>query len=119
MREPENTPFPHTPECKTPDATPEWIPMGKGSFERICTCHREVVHWQQRQRRPDPLDPRRQRHTRDCRLLTIDGIADKPEIYEAYVTLKVETDYTFATCNSCGLNWYTYDDQLEKVAAGR
>lgn len=117
MKRPANTEFPHTAECKTPDAKPEWISLGKGSYERICTCHREVVHWQQRQRRPDPLDPKRQRHNRNCRLLKIDGIADKPEVYEAWVTLKVQPTYTFATCNSCGMNWYVYDESPQSVGA--
>lgn len=120
MKQPADTPFPHTPECKTPDAEPQWMALGKGSFERICTCHREVVHWRQRESRPDPLDPKNQRHRLSCALREIPDIAEKPEVYTAWVKLKVEPTYTFATCNSCGHNWYVYDDQSrQKAGASR
>lgn len=108
MSQPADTPFPHTPECKTPGARPEWYDRGGGVYERVCTCHKEVRYPRPR-RRPDPLDPKVQRHKPTCELRQIPDIADKPEIYTPWITLKVEATYTFATCKSCNRNWYVSD----------
>jgi hypothetical protein len=57
MTQPANTPFPHTAECKTPNAKPEWFDRGAGVFQRICSCHTEV-RYPTPGKRPDPLDPK-------------------------------------------------------------
>ena len=117
MSEPENTPFPHTHECKTPDAKPEWYPLdSQGHYERVCTCRKEIAYppaWV----RPDPLDPKTQRHDPNCELLKIPGIAELPEIYKPMVTLRREPEATYATCKSCGRHWRTVDQPPKPVEA--
>ena len=95
-------PYPHAPECKTTDATPEWYSIGEGHYERVCTCGKEVAYppvW----RRPDILDPKVMQHTPRCE------IADKPELLKLAVTVKKESTYDFATCGVCSRNWYAWD----------
>ena len=102
MNPSENTPFPHTVDCKTPDATPEWIPRGEGHYERICTCHTQV-HYPPMWRRPDILDPSVMQHEKWCE------IADKPELLKVAVRVKHESSYDFATCGVCSRSWYAWD----------
>ena len=104
MSQPSNdAPFPHTHECKTPDAKPEWYPLdNKGHYERVCTCRKEISYppmW----RRPNILDPAVMQHRPDCE------IADKPELLKHAVKVKVESSYDFATCGVCSVNWYAHD----------
>ena len=112
MTEPGNTPFPHTPECKTPTATPVWYAVGNGHYERVCTCRKEISYppaW----RRPDIFDPAVMLHGPKC------GIADKPEMLKLAVTVKETATYTFANCTVCTMNWYAWDAPPEPVGAAR
>ena len=113
MRKPKDGPFPHTAECKTPDATPQWIPLsGNGAYERVCTCSRQVAH-PPRWVRPDIFDPKVMRHTPWC------DIADKPEMLKLAVTLKEEATYTFASCGVCSQCWYAWDQPPTLAEARR
>ena len=77
-----------------------------------------MVHRQRaRSKRPDPLNPKVQRHSKNCTVLQIEGIADKPELSAEWVTLVEEPTHTFCTCRSCGLNWYVYDEAPKVRAA--
>ena len=113
MRKPQNGTFPHTPECKTPAATPEWAPLGStGAYERVCTCSRQVAH-PPRWVRPDIFDQAVMRHGPGCE------IADKPELLKLAVRVKEEATYTFANCTVCTQNWYAWDRPPQPVPAGR
>jgi hypothetical protein len=43
---PADTPFPHSEDCKTPDAEPEWWaePGSGGRWQRQCSCHVEYAY---------------------------------------------------------------------------
>jgi hypothetical protein len=111
MTKPADTPFPHTGECKTLDAKPEWFSRGDGVWERVCSCHTEI-RYPAAGRRPDPLDPKLMKHGPGC------DIADNPHLARRVVTLKVESSYTFASCTVCGWNWYAWDPAPGRNVAG-
>lgn len=50
--QPPNRPFPHTAECRTPDADPQWTPVGELHWEQVCSCH--TAHFYGQRDRPAP-----------------------------------------------------------------
>lgn len=119
MSEPSNEPpFRHELECKMQDAAPQWYPIGDGAYERVCVCRKENSY-PPRWVRPDPLDPKAQRHAPECKLLKIPDIDKKPEIYKLVVSLRVEDSATYATCQSCERVWASFDIPPQPAEATR